>query len=128
MDKCDPHLSESIRGYDSDELLRKDFWFRRIAGSRPKFIVMREDQSNGDHTASVKRSNEKLELLEKKLKLLEMKEINQNALIFVDLIASGEILSYLTVYEVTKALRELLNKLEVETQKEVMELICWFLD
>ena len=127
MDKCDSHLSESIRGYDSDELLRKDFWFRRFAGSRRKFTVMREDQANGDHTASVERSNEKLEPLDKTLKL-EMKEINQNALIFVDLIASGEILSYLTVYEVTKALRGLLNKLEVETQKEVMELICWFLD
>jgi hypothetical protein len=128
MVECDPHQSESIRGYDSDELLRRDLWFRQIAGRRRRFIVMREDQANGDHTVSVKRSNETVELLDTKLQLPEMNEINQNALEIVDLITSGEILSYLTVFEVTETLRGLLDKLDVETQKEVMKLICWFLD
>ena len=41
MDKRDPRLSASIRGYDGDELFRKDLWLRRIADSRRKLATMR---------------------------------------------------------------------------------------
>jgi hypothetical protein len=57
-----------------------------------------------------------------------MEEKVDRALKFVDLIASGEVLSCLTVDEVTEELRGLLNKLDAETQKAVMERICSFLD
>ena len=74
MDKHDPRLSAPIRGYDSDELFRQDLWLRRIADNRQKLATMersmcagvREDQANGAHTASVKKSNEVLERLKKK--------------------------------------------------------------
>jgi hypothetical protein len=57
-----------------------------------------------------------------------MQETFDRALKFADLIISGEVLSCLTVDEVREELRELLNKLDAETQKEVMERICSFLD
>ena len=57
-----------------------------------------------------------------------MAETVDRALKFVDLIASGEVLSCLSVDEVTEELRGLLNKLDVETQKEIMERICSFFD
>lgn len=57
-----------------------------------------------------------------------MKKTLDRALKFADLIASGEVLSCLTVDEVTEELRGLLHKLDAETQKEVMERICSFLD
>lgn len=57
-----------------------------------------------------------------------MEETKKRALKFADLIASGEVVSYLTVDEVTEELRGLLNKLDAETQKEVMARICNFLD
>jgi hypothetical protein len=74
MDKRDPRLAVPIRGYDSDELFRQDLWLRRIADSRQKLATMelsmcagaREDQANGAHTPSVKKSNEALERLKKK--------------------------------------------------------------
>ena len=126
MDKRDPRLSAPIRGYDSGELFRQDLWLRRIADSRRKLVTMREDQANGAHTASVKRSNETLELLKKKIKLLEMEETKEKALMLADLIASREVLLLLTVDEATEELRGLLNKLDAETQKEIMERACGF--
>jgi hypothetical protein len=128
MDKRDPRLSASIRGYDSDELFRKDLWLRRIADSRRKHATIREDLAIGAHTASVKRSNATLELLKEKIKLLEMEETKEKALMLADLIASREVLLFLTVDEATEELRGLLNKLDAETQKKVMERICSFLD
>jgi hypothetical protein len=126
MDKRDPRLPASIRGYDSDELFRKDLWLRRIADSRRKLATMREDQANGARTASVKRSNATLELLKKKIKLLEMEETKEKALMLADLIASREVLLLLTVDEATEELRGLLNKLDAETQKEIIERACGF--
>ena len=93
MDKRDRRLPASIRGYDSDELFRKDLWLRRIADSRRKLATMREDEANGARTASVKRSNATL---------------------------------LLTVDEATEELRGLLNKLDAETQKEIIERACGF--
>jgi hypothetical protein len=126
MDKCNPRFSASIRGYDSDQTLRKDLWLRRIADSRRKLATMREHEVDGPHTASVKRSYETLELLKKKIKPLE--ETKEKALMLADLIASREVLLLLTVDEATEELRGLLNKLDVETRKKVMERICNFLD
>ena len=57
-----------------------------------------------------------------------MGETLDRALKFADLIASGEILSCVTVGEATEELRGLLGKLDAETQKEIMERICRFLD
>ncbi len=57
-----------------------------------------------------------------------MNETFDRALKFADLIASGEILSCLTVDEATEELRGLLGKLDAETQKGIMERICGFLD
>jgi hypothetical protein len=57
-----------------------------------------------------------------------MDETLDRALNFADLIASGEILSCLTVDEATEELRGLLSKLNAETQKEIMAGICNFLD
>ena len=57
-----------------------------------------------------------------------MEETLDRALKFADLIASGEILSCVTVGEATEELRGLLGKLDAETQKEIMERICRFLD
>jgi hypothetical protein len=57
-----------------------------------------------------------------------MEETKKRALKFADLIASGEVLSCLTVDEVTEELRGLLNNLDAETQKEVMARICSCLD
>ncbi len=125
MDERDPRLSASIRGYDSDELFRKDLWLRRIADSRRKLATMREDQANGAQTASVKIANETLGLF---IKLLEMEETKERTLMLADLITSGEILSCLTVNEATEELRGLLNRLDADTQKKVMERICGFLD
>jgi hypothetical protein len=57
-----------------------------------------------------------------------MEATKEKALILVDLIASREVLRLLTVDEATEELRGLLNKLDAETQKKVMERICSFLD
>ena len=57
-----------------------------------------------------------------------MEETKEKALMLAELIVSGEVLSCLTVDEVTEELKGLLNKLDAETQKEVMERICSFLD
>jgi hypothetical protein len=57
-----------------------------------------------------------------------MEETKERALKFADLIASGEVLSCLTVDEVTEELRGFLNKLDAETQKEIMARICSSLD
>jgi hypothetical protein len=56
-----------------------------------------------------------------------MEATKEKALILADLIASREVLLLLTVDEATEELRELLNKLDAETQKKVMERICSFL-
>jgi hypothetical protein len=61
-----------------------------------------------------------------KLKLLEMEETKEKALMLADLIASREVLLLLTVDEATEELRGLLNKLDAETQKEIMERACGF--
>lgn len=54
-----------------------------------------------------------------------MDEVSLNrALKFGELVASGEILSCLTVDETTEALRQLLSKLDVEMHKEIIERIC----
>jgi hypothetical protein len=58
----------------------------------------------------------------------EAEETKGKVLKIADLITSGEILSCLTVDEVTEELIGLLNKLDVETQKKVMARICSFLD
>ena len=57
-----------------------------------------------------------------------MDETLDRALKIADLIASGEILSCLTVDEVAEELKGLLSKLDAETQKEIMQQICRFLD
>ena len=57
-----------------------------------------------------------------------MEETKEKALMLADLIASREVLLLLTVDEATEELRGVLSKLDAETQKEVMERICSFLD
>jgi hypothetical protein len=57
-----------------------------------------------------------------------MKQTNEKALLLADLIASREVLHLLTVDEATEELRRLLSKLDAETQNEIMERICGFLD
>ena len=57
-----------------------------------------------------------------------MDETLDRALKIADLIASGKILSCLTVDEVAEELKGLLSKLDAETQKEIMQQICRFLD
>jgi len=57
-----------------------------------------------------------------------MKQTNERALLLADLIASREVLLLLTVDEATEELRGLLSKLDAETQNEIMERICGFLD
>ncbi|MET0501798.1 MAG: hypothetical protein ABW172_09790 [Candidatus Binatia bacterium] len=52
-----------------------------------------------------------------------MEATREKALMLADLIASREVLLLLTVDEATEELRELLNKLDAETQKKVMERI-----
>jgi hypothetical protein len=123
MDDRDPRLSASIHGYDSDELFRKDLWLRRIVDSRRNLATMRDDKANGAQTFR-KKTNETVELQEK-IRLLEMEEPKRQALMLADLIASREVLLLLTVNEVTEKLRCLLNKLDSETQRVVMERICW---
>ena len=116
MDKHGPHLSASIRGYDSDELFRQDLWLRRIADNRQKLATMERSMCS--------------EACEDQAKQIcaEMEETKGKALKIADLITSGEILSCLTVDEVTEELIGLLNKLDAETQKKVMARICSFLD
>jgi len=53
-----------------------------------------------------------------------MDETLDRALKFADRIASGEILSCLTVDEAMEELRGLLSKLDAEVQKEIMGRIC----
>ena len=57
-----------------------------------------------------------------------MEQTNERALLLADLIASREVLLLLTVDEATEELRGLLNKLDPETQNEIMERIFGFLD
>jgi hypothetical protein len=57
-----------------------------------------------------------------------MEATKEKALMLADLIASREVLLLLTVDEATEELRGLLNKLDAETQKKVMERACGFLD
>ncbi len=128
MDKRDPRLSAPIRGYDSDELFRKDLWLRRIADSRQKLATMREDQANGAHHCFRKEIQRGTGASQGKIKVPDMEETKEKALMLADLIASREVLLLLTVDEATEELRGLLTKLDAETQKEVMERICSFLD
>ena len=55
-----------------------------------------------------------------------MDETLDRALKFAARIASGEILSCLTVDEATEELRGLLSKLDAETQKEIIKRLCEF--
>lgn len=57
-----------------------------------------------------------------------MEQTNERALLLADLIASREVLLLLTVDEATEELRGFLSKLDAETQNEIMERICGFLD
>ena len=57
-----------------------------------------------------------------------MEQTNERALLLADLIASREVLLLLTVDEATEELRGLLSQLDAETQNEIMERICGFLD
>jgi hypothetical protein len=56
-----------------------------------------------------------------------MEATRERALMLAELIASREVLLLLTVDEATEELRELLNKLDRETRKKVMERISSFL-
>jgi len=57
-----------------------------------------------------------------------MEQTNERALLLADLIASREVLLLLTVDEATEELRGRLSQLDAETQNEIMERICGFLD